>query len=301
MKIFTTLSAATLLACIAQPALAQTSTDTAPQSTRAQDRLNAILGTLFGNQTGTTDSIDAQWAGGRTPLATQRAQFDSRIDADVRSGALSQTTGIRLKSDYAALVQLEARYGADGRFTTSERTELADRYGDLTQAIADRGYGNDWEDDAPTSPVIAEGRAEFNARVDSSVAARRITRSQGIRLKADYAALASTEASYLRDGVLSDRERTTLDTRLDAIDVRVGDGGYAGGAPVMTPRARLDAIARALPSSGLSASLRTQISVEHEDLSRLEAAYSRLTVSADERAYLDRRLTDLETRARVRR
>ncbi|WP_157973368.1 hypothetical protein, partial [Blastomonas sp. UPD001] len=65
--------------------------------------------------------------------------------------------------------------------------------------------------------------------------------------------------------------------------------------------ARLDAIARALPASGLSASAQAQLRVEHEDLTRLEAAYARLTPSADERAYLDRRLGDLETRARVRR
>jgi hypothetical protein len=41
--------------------------------------------------------------------------------------------------------------------------------------------------------------------------------------------------------------------------------------------------------------------VEQEDLSRLAAAYERLTPSADERAYLERRVSELETRAKVRR
>lgn len=69
----------------------------------------------------------------------------------------------------------------------------------------------------------------------------------------------------------------------------------------MTARARLDAIARAVPTSGLAAPARTRLMVEQGDLMRLEAAYARLTPSAEERAYLESRLTNLETRARVRR
>lgn len=302
MKKFVTVSAAALIALSAYPAAAQTSADTAPaQSTRAQDRLNAILGTLFGNRTGTTDSLDAQWSAGRTPLATQRIQFESRIDSDVRAGSISQSVGTRLKGDYTSLVQLEARYAADGRFTTQERSDLSDRYGALTQALADRGYGNEYDDGYGNTTSVAEGRIEFNRRVDTAVAARRLTRTQGTRLKTDYSTLVTLEASYLRDGTLSSRERDDLDLRLDALDERVGDIGYGNTPPVVTPRARLDDIARAIPTSGLSANLRAQLLVEHEDLSRLESAYARLSVSADERAYLDRRLNNLETRARVRR
>ena len=40
--------------------------------------------------------------------------------------------------------------------------------------------------------------------------------------------------------------------------------------------------------------------MEYEDLSRLAAAYRRLNPSAEELGYLDRRLSDLEGRARVR-
>jgi hypothetical protein len=42
------------------------------------------------------------------------------------------------------------------------------------------------------------------------------------------------------------------------------------------------------------------LQVEYEDLARLESAYSRLSAPRDEQAYLDRRLSELETRARVR-
>lgn len=301
MKKIRYLAAISALALASSPVFAQSSdTSTATQPSRAQDRLNAILGTLFGSRTGSTESIEAQWSAGRTPLAAQRAQFETRIDADVRSGALDTRTGTQIKSDYYALVQLEARYGADGRFTTAERTELADRYGALTQVLADRGYGDNdggYADDRTSS--VAEGRLEFNRRVDASVAARRLTRVQGTRLKREYATLITVESGYLRDGMLSSREREDLDARLDALDERVGDTAYGGGIS-RTPATRLAAIASALPSSGLSASAQAQLRVEHGDLTRLADAYAQRSPSADDRAYLDRRLTDLEMRARVR-
>jgi hypothetical protein len=108
----------------------------------------------------------------------------------------------------------------------------------------------------------------------------------------------AVETGYLRDGTLSQSEREDLDERLDALDQRVGDVAYT--TPVTT-RSRLDAIARAVPISGLSAAARAQLLVEHGDLMRLEAAYARLTPTADERAYLERRLANLELRARVTR
>jgi hypothetical protein len=192
------------------------------------------------------------------------------------------------------LVQLETRYGADRRFTTQERAELADRYGELTQVLAT----GDANIATSATATVAQRRTEFEQRVDAAVAARRLSRVQGTRLKADYTAVVQTEADYLRDGVISERERDDLDSRLDALDARVGDAPTAAVAP--TPRLRLDAIARAIPSSGLAAAAQARLRVEHEDLSRLEAAYARLTnVTADDRAYMERRLADLETRARV--
>lgn len=269
----------------ATPAAAQSS---------PQDRLNQILGTLFGTGTAADSALEAQWRLGRTPLANQRAAFEARVDADVRSGALSAATGIRLKSDYAAVVALEARYRADGVFTTAERTELIDRYGALTQVITDRGYADNATADRA---VVREGRAEFERQVDAAVAARRLTRVAATRLKADYGALVQVEAGYLRDGRISTAERDDLDNRLDTLDARLESATAAS----LTARARLDAILRAVPTSGLPAAAQARLRVEHGDLIRLEAAYARLTPTADERAYLERRITDLETRVRLRR
>ncbi|WP_374599729.1 hypothetical protein [Brevundimonas sp.] len=287
-------------------ALAQTpygSTQSQQQPSQQQEAIGAILGALFGDRLGVSTSVDAQWAAGRRPLNTQRTQFNTRVDADVRSGRLSSSTGTRIKADYDALVQLETRYAADGRFTTSERTELNDRYGALTQALADGGFGDDQGSDTGYVSVSG-GRAEFEARVDTAVRNRRITRTEGTRLKSDYQALIQVEAGYLRDGSLSTRERDDLESRLDALDARVGDVGYGGGSTApLDNRTRLANIERAL-STNASAIGRTEaadIAVEHGDLVRLEAAYARSQPSSDDRAYLDRRIGELELRARIRR
>lgn len=290
-----TLSAATLALSltVAPAALAQTSSQ---GSTQQQERIGAILGALFGDRIGVTTSVESQWAMGQTPLRTQQSQFNSRVDADIRARALDQTTGLRLKRDYAALVELETRYGADRRFTDQERAELTQRYGALTQALADGQY----TDGGYNTATVADGRAAFDRRVDSAVAARRLPRTEGTRLKYDYAQLVQIEQGYLRDGQLTTNEKADLDARLDQLDARVGDVGYGNGT-AQTPRARLDNILRALPYSGLSASAQAQLRVEHEDLNRLAAAYERVSPTAEERAYLDRRIGQLETSARVRR
>jgi DNA-binding response OmpR family regulator len=62
---------------------------------------------------------------------------------------------------------------------------------------------------------------------------------------------------------------------------------------------RLAAIERALYS--LPRGQQDAVRVQFDDLSRLEAAYSRTRPSSDDQAYLERRLGELEVQARVRR
>lgn len=293
-KTFTVLAAGAL---VLAPGAALAQADSTQQSTTQEDRVGAILGTLFGDRLGASTSIERQWAAGRKPLATQRTQFNTRIDTDVRSGRLTARNGTRVKAEYDELVALEARYGADGRFTTQERTDLGDRYGALTQALTEGGYA---DDGGSTTLSVADGRAEFDRRVDARVAARALSRTQATSLKRDYAALIQAEATYARDGI-SDREQEDLDARLDALDARVGDTAYGGGPAVLDNRTRLSNIDTALRASGLSAAAQAQVRVEAGDLIRLDAAYARTTPSSDDRNYLERRIADLETRARVRR
>ena len=288
MKSYLLVAAASAV-LLSAPATAQNS---GPQPT-SNNRLQQILGTMFGQSTTASNSLEAQWRIGRTPLADQRAQFDARVDGDARSGALTSSSAARLKTEYATVVQLEQRYASDGVFTTSERSQLIDSYGELTQTLADGGYADTSTTDRA---AVGDGRVEFNTRVDAAVSARRLTRVASSRLKSDYAALVQVEANYLRDGRLTDTERDDLDQRLDALDARLD-----GTAVAVTPRTRLDAIARALPASRLSVAAQAQLRIEHGDLVRLASAYDRLTPTTDERAYLERRLINLETRARVSR
>lgn len=291
IKTFTACAAGALI-LTAAPALAQT----APADQQAQeDRVGAIIGALFGDQRGASTSIESQWAAGRKPLATQRFQFNTRINADVRSGLLTQANGARVMAEYDQLVALEARYGADNIFTTRERTELGDRYGDLTQALTEGGFA---DDDGPAKLTVAEGRAEFVRRVDAAVVARRLTRIAATNLKRDYAALVQAEASFARDGI-SDREQDDLDARLDALDARVDTASV--GPVVLDNRTRLSNVDRALNTSGLSAVSKAQVRVELGDLTRLAAAYARVAPTSEDRIYLERRIVNLETRARVRR
>ena len=290
----TAVAASALMLATAGVASAQTAYGSAQAQTQTgsrQDTIGAVLGALFG--TGGT-ALDSAWARGGRPLTEGRTQFSARIDTDVRSGALDRNSATRLNAEYDALVRLESQYGADRRFTAQEVSELNSRYDALTASLEAGGYA----DDLGGYQSVVDGRADFDARVDAAVRARTLTRVEATRLRADYAALIQTEAGY-QSGGLNSREREDIESRLDALDARVGGTIAGGGSIALDPRARLSEIERALGSGSVSGSVATQIRVEHGDLVRLEAAYARSQPSADDRAYLDRRLADLEARARI--
>lgn len=269
---------------------AQTNTQT------NQDRLGAVVGALFGDRLGIS-ALDQAWLRGGRPLRDGQSQFNTRVDSSLRVGQISSAAATRLRADYTALVDLETRYAADGRFTNEERADLNSRYNALTQTLESgaAGYGD--------VNSVAQGRAAFEARVDASVNARRITRTEATRLKTDYQALIQLETRYAAKGSITASERNDLDSRLDALDARVGDGP-AVQPPVatQTPRVRLAALETAVTAAERSGALTradaADVRVQLGDLTRLEAAYGRYNPSADETAYLTRRLGELETRVR---
>lgn len=240
----------------------------------------ALLGALFGVQTADQGDqvLDQDWSRGRRPLYQRRADLDARIDAGVRDGSISRYEADRLRDDYDALVQLETRYAADGRMTTTERRDLRDRYRALSQRVGDErrdddtGYG--WQ-------PLADQRAAFSARVDLAVRNRDLTRTEGTRLRADFDALVQLESDYGRDG-LSAREQQDLAARLADLDRRLGDGGYDGGYGADPRAAEIEARIVAGERSG--------------QISRTEAARLRTELSD-----LTRRWADLEARVNVRR
>ncbi len=292
IKTFTALAAGAIVLSTAP--LAQAQTPYGQSQSSGQEVFGQILQSLFGGQT--TGTLDSEWSRGRRALGGQQTAFNARLDAQVRSGAVQSYSADRIRTDYDALVQLEARYASDGRFTTQERQDLTARYSALTTALEEGGYG----DDIGGYQSAADGRADFEARVNAAVSARTLTRTDATRLRSDYAAIVSAEAAFQRDG-LSARERQDIEARLDAIDARVPGGAYGnnGGGYQQTPRDRLTAIERALYS--LPRGQQDAVRVQFDDLTRLEAAYSRTRPSADDQAYLERRLGELEVQARVRR
>ena len=277
IKTLTAVAAATLTLAAAGVASAQTPYGQQPSA--GGQVLEAILGTLFGS--GQT-TLDSEWSRGRRPLFNQRAQFETRLDAGVRDGSISYNQSTRLRADYGDLVALETRYAADGRFTTAERTELTDRYRDLTRRLDSDDDYDDGDDYGRWEPLAGQ-TAAFDARVAAALRARDITRTESTRLRADFQALVQLEAQYQRDG-LSDRERQDLEARYADLNRRVGDdympgnGGYGND-----PRA-------AQIEARIAAGLRDG------SISRTEA--SRLRT---ELADLSRRWADLEARVSVRR
>lgn len=261
------------------------SSDQGYGQTSVQDQpggvFGALLGALFGVQTADQGDqvLDDDWSRGRRPLYQRRADLDARIEAGVRDGSISRTEANRLRADYEALVQLETRYAADGRMTTNERQDLRDRYRALSQRVGDErrdddmGYG-DWR-------PLPEQRSAFFARVDLAVRDRRLSRTEGTRLRADFDALVRLESDYRRDG-LSAREQQDLTARLADLDRRVGDVAWDGGYGYDPRAAEIEARITAGERSG--------------QFSRTEAARLR-----DELRDLTRRWADLEARVVVRR
>ncbi|GLS02625.1 hypothetical protein GCM10007859_26540 [Brevundimonas denitrificans] len=286
IKTLTAAAAAALTLAAAGVASAQTPYSAAPYSQTPQEPsqggrvLEAILGTLFGQ--GQT-SLDTEWSRGRRPLYNQRTAFETRLDAGVRDGSLSYSQATRLRADYADLVALETRYAADGRFTTAERTELTDRYRDLTRRLDSEDYDDD-DGDYGRWDRLADQAVAFDARVAAALRARDITRTEATRLRSDFQALVRLEAQYERDG-LSDRERQDLETRYADLNRRVGDdyvpgngGGVYGDPHAMQIEARI--------AAGL----------RDGSITRADAARYR-----EELRDLSRRWADLEARVSVRR
>jgi len=251
--------------------------------------LGAVFGDAFGSQTGQAQADE--WSRGRRPLADGRANLTARLDASVRDGSINRDEARRLSSDYDGLVQLEARYAADGRVTTQEAADLRERYRLLAQRLDDQGQGGGygWQS-------LSSRRADFDARVDRALNDRDITRAQATRLRSDFQALVQVETGYQRNG-LDAREEADLTARYQTLIDRLGgdDGGY-GGDRWAEVEARIVAGER---SGAINRNEAGRLRTELGDLTRLDAAYRADGLNTDERQYLDRRFGELDTRVRA--
>ena len=231
--------------------------------TGAGDVIGALLGAVFGVG---GQGFEDDWERGRRPLAERRAELETRIEAGVRDGSISYAEANRLRADYDGLVQLEARYAADGRLTVQERADLRDRYQRLSQRVEDRldddGYGQ-WR-------PLADERYAFEARVEAAVRARRISSAEGRRLQAEFETLMRREADYARGG-LSATERDDLIRRYAELNRRIGEDipPYGGGYGQDPRAAQIEAqIEAGLRSGQLSWTEADRLRAELRELTR---------------------------------
>ena len=87
------------------------------------------------------------WAGGAS-INQRQAILERRIERGVRSGSLTRSEAARLRGEFRAIANLEARYRASNGLQPRERADLDQRF-DLLQArirtdLAD--YGFRWDD-----------------------------------------------------------------------------------------------------------------------------------------------------------
>ncbi|WP_332658543.1 hypothetical protein [Brevundimonas sp.] len=283
IKTLTALAAGAFVLSAGSAAFAQTPYGSAPyaQTQTQTDPIGAILGALFGDRLGTSTTLDSEWGRGRRPLNTNRAQFESRLEADVRSGAISSSAASSLSSEYYELVTLEARYTADGRVTTQERADLTERYRVFSTRYQAGGQGG-YDDGYDSWRPLAEVRSTFTSRLDAGVRNRTLTRSQANRLSTDFNALVQLETSYDRNGIDA-RERADLEARWADLNRRVGDD-YDDG--YTTPDDNYGSDPR-----GAQIEARIAAGERNGSISRTEASSLRLELRD-----LTRRWTELEAR-----
>ncbi|MFN3669356.1 MAG: hypothetical protein ACK4VY_08620 [Brevundimonas sp.] len=116
---------------------------------------------------------------GWRPLADQRAAFDARLSSAERDRRLTRTESLRLRSDFDALVRLEADYRRDG-LSDREQEDLTRRLADLDRRIGDGGgYDGGYDGGFGVDPRAAQ----IEARIAAGERSGQISRTEAARLR----------------------------------------------------------------------------------------------------------------------
>jgi hypothetical protein len=278
---------ATVLLLAASAASAQSQ-----PSRQSNDILGNLLGSIFGNPATADQTLEADWDRGALPFAQRRQAVEARINAGLRDGSLDRGAADDMRREYEDIVATEAEYAANGGITDNERRDLRQRYRALIEANGQTGSN---PQDSRQS-VYAQ-RTVFDERLGAAQRERRITYAEAQRLRQDFRTLVQLEARYLQGG-LDDRERSDLDTRLDAIFARLDRASFGADRNPARWSGFETRIAAAERNGAIDRRDAAQIRTELGDLARLDAAYSLNGLNADERGYLQRRFTEIDARIR---
>jgi hypothetical protein len=235
----------------------------------------------------------------------RQAVLDSRIDAGIRTGQLSRGEADRLRAEFRAIADLEARYRASAGLDPRERAELDARFDRLTAGIRDERGDVNWVG-------INNRQGEINARIDAGVRNGQLTRVEAERLRAEFRDIAQLEARFrATGGGLDQTERRELSRRFDDLQARVNRQrtdaqGPANGADrngsfnqrQVWLNQRIDA---GLRNGRLTRPEANRLRTEFDAVARLEASYraSGRGIDPRERADLNRRFDEMVRRFRL--
>lgn len=150
-------------------------------------------------------------------INARQQQLDQRIDAGVRNGSLTRAEAGRLRAEFNDIARLEARYRYNG-LSVAERRDLDRRFDALSARI--RYERNDNQDRGGGWMSINQRQRQLDARIDAGVREGSLTRSEAVRLRAEFNTIARLEANYRRGG-LSRAEMTDLDRRFDRLSAQI--------------------------------------------------------------------------------
>jgi hypothetical protein len=161
---------------------------------------------------------------------------------------------------------------------------------------------------AAAAPASAQGwqsinqrQANLDARIDAGVRNGSLTRTEAIRLRSEFHALARLEARYRASYGLSRAERADLDRRFDALSARIRyerrDNDNRRWTSINQRQRQIDRrIDVGLRTGDLSRREASALRYEFDQLARLEVRYRRNGLSFAERRDLDRRFDRLSYR-----
>jgi opacity protein-like surface antigen len=273
-------------------ATAQVQSQPQPQQT---DVFGQILGAMFGNnQQASEQALENDWNQGQRPFAERRARLDARIDTAVRDGTMSRSEADQIRRDYDDIVRLESQYAADGNVSPQQRSDLRTRYRALTQRVGGQGQAADYQANGRWQSLSTRN-AEFEQRLAAGVRNRSLTQADTTRLRSDWRTLAQVEAGYQRGG-LDAREQADLWSRYNAIDARLGGASGFGNDRNPARWTQLETrLATAERNGRISRNEAGMVRAQLNDLARLDAVYATGGYSTDQRTYLSKRWTELDT------
>lgn len=166
-----------------------------------------------------------------TEINNRRAAFDQAIASSLASGTITAADAAAMRAELDRIRAEQAAASTSGTITYAEALNLADqldmfeqRYTILVSAAPTpllRTHFVVTNNVVTITDEIAFRRAAFERRIDAEYKLGHLSTSQVASLKEDLNDITSKQAKYMKDGVLSDSERKTLNTKLNRVQERL--------------------------------------------------------------------------------